>query len=372
MKAKVVVGSLLATMMTFQVMAQRAENDDMYFNSKDREKLRTEKGDASFNDKIDSDYNTFRKKHFDKNEPEAEVVKENTNPTDSYSSRTINPEYISRSSSEQASEDENYYVEGYVPANTYDSYSASGNNNNWNYNNSYYGSYGYNSPSSALYNPYCGTCSQGMSPYYYGGSGLALSLGYMWGSPGWNYGMSYGWGNSYNPYNYYPSYYSSYYSPYYSGYGYGYGYYPANYYVTPESSRPNYGKRPSRHSAVVTPMPRSSGGRVSSTTNADGNLNGRTRQPVDEYYVKPFKRTSSLDSYINSSNGGSRGSYARPSSDYPASRTRDSYSSPARESRSSYSTPTRSSSSEVSMPSRSSSSGGSSSGGSSPAPRKRD
>jgi hypothetical protein len=356
MKAKVIIGSLLATVMTFEVVAQRVENDDMYFNSKDREKLKAEKGDVSVNDKIDSDYNTFRKKHFDKNEPETEVVNGTANPTDSYSARTINPEYISRSNAEQASEEENYYIDGYVPANTYDSYSASANNNNLNYNNSYYGTYGYGSPYGSMYGN--GACSPWMNPYGYAGSGMALSLGYMWGSPSWNYGMSYGWGNAYNPYGFYPSYYS----PYYSGYGYGY----PTYYGNNDASRPNYGKRPSRHSAIVSPTPRSSE-RVSSNTSTSGSSSGRTRQPVDEYYVKPFKRTPTTGSFLDPTSGGSR--YASPrSTDSPGSRTRDSYSSPSRESRSSYSTPTRSSSSGVSMPSRSS--GGS--GGSSPAPRKRD
>lgn len=380
MKAKVmIIGSLLVSVVAFEGMAQRAENDDMYFNSKDREKkLKGEKADASVidkNDKIDSDYNAFRKKHFDKNESETEVVEKTENPTDSYSARTINPEYISRSKAEESSEDEqNYYVEGYVPANTYDSYSASNYNNNWNYNNGY-GNYAYGSPYSSLYNPYSVSCNPWMSPYYSGAPGWTLSMGYMWGSPGWNsgwnYGMSYGWGSSYyNPYNYYPSYYSPYYysSPYYNGYS-----YPTYYYGSNEPSKTNYAKRPSRHSAIVTPTPRSSE-RVTTNATTSGGSNGRTRQPVDEYYVKPFKRTTTTDGYVNPASGSSRERYSRPTtSEYPASRTRDSYSSPTREtrdSRSSYSTPSRSSSPDFSTPSRSTSSGGS--GGSSPAPRKRD
>jgi hypothetical protein len=375
MKTKVVVGSLLATMLTFEVMAQRAENDDMYFNSKDREKLRSEKvevavGGKSANDKIDSDYNTFRKKHFDKDEAETEVVKEATNPTDSYSARSINPEYIARSNGEQATEEENYYMEGYVPPNVYDSYSASNYDNTGNYNNynnSYYGNYGYGGYNgmSSMYSPYY-NCNPWMSPYNPYASGLTLSMAYMWGNPwnsGWSYGMSYGWGNSYyNPYSYYPSYYS----PYYGG---GYGY--PSYYGVVDASRPNYGKRPSRHSAIVSPTPRSSE-RVSANTTTSGST-GRTRQIVDEYYVKPYKRTTSSDSFMNSSTDGSGDRYSRPTtSDYPATRTRDSYSSPSKDSRSSYSTPTRTSSPQISTPSRSSgSSSGGSSGGSSPAPRKR-
>jgi hypothetical protein len=376
MKTRIVIGSLVATVMSFQALAQRAENDDLYFNKKDREKLKAENAsvpsEKSVNDKIDSDYNAFRKAHFDKTEEKTDSV---NNPTDSFSARNVNPEYISRSNSAQASEDEqNCYVEGYAANNT-DSYSANNysssnynngnynngnynnnygnyNNSNWNNSNGYYGSnYGY-SPYNSLYSPYYGSCNPWMSPYY-GGTGLTMSLNYMFGSPGWNYGMNYGYGygNSYNPYN--TGYYSSGYSPY-SNYG-----YPTNNYSSGSTdSNTHYGKRPSRHSAVVTPTPRY----TQQSSNTNGGSNGRTRQPVDEYYVKPFRRTYSYDNSSltsPSSTGGSR--YSRPTStDYPASRTRESYSSPTRESRSSYSTPSYSS------PSRSSSMGsspGRSSGG---------
>lgn len=343
MKARIVFGGLapiVIAMMTFQLAAQHAENDDMYFTSKDREKLKAENMTASVNDKIDGDYKAFKKKHFDStqeeaNQSETEVV----NPTDSYSSRTVNPEYISRSNSEQASEDElNYYLEGYTPANAYNSYSSSNYNNNLynnNWNNSWgngnnYG-YGY-SPYNSWYSPYYGYCNPSMSPYYSGGSGLTLSMGYMWGmSPGWSYGMNYGWGNSYyNPYSYSPSYYG----------------YPS-YYGSSEYSSGNYGKRPSRHSAVVTATPRSRE-RVSASTS--GSTNGRSRQTVDEYYVKPFRRTTT---YERPADGYSSDQFTRPRST-DNSRTRESYNSNPRESRQSYSAPSRSSSGG-STPSRSSS-----------------
>lgn len=346
MKTRIVIGVLMASMLALPVAAQ-VENDDMYFKAKDREKLRAEQASASItvNDKIDNNYKAFKKRHFE----ESEEVTENVNPTDSYSARTVNPEYISRSNSEQASEDEqNYYVEGYTPPNTYDSYS-SGNynnlntntwNNNWNYRNSWYG----NSFYDPFYSPYYGSCNPWMSPYY-GGSGWTMSLGYTWGTswgPGWNYGMGYGWGG--NPYGYY--------SPYsnwgYSNWGYPTYYNNGGYY---ENTRGGvtYGKRPSRHSAVVTPTQRSN----QRVTN-NGNTNGRVRQTSDEYYVKPMRRTSTFEN-----------SYSRPTSSSPGVRTRESYNSNSREStRPTYSTPSRSSSystpsrSGGSMPSRSS--GGSS------------
>lgn len=346
MKA-MMIGSFAATLIVFQGVAQRGENDDMYFNSKDREKLSVT---AAANDKIDSDYKAFKKKHFD----ESKEITETTNPTDSYSARNINPEYISRSNSEQASEDEqNYYLEGYKP-NTYDSYSAGGytyyndslnSNNNFNYNNNLYGSssmYGANS-----YNSYCGYCDPWMSPYYSGGSGMMISLSYMWGNGGYYnpYRNPYGY---YNPYSYYPSGYG--YSPYNSGYGYP-SYYGPSYYGSSEPSGINYGKRPSRHSAIVQPMPRSSQN-ISSTTTTSGSVNGRSRKTDDEYYVKPSRRVSSFENTSES-----RDSYTRPT-DYL--RTRESSNS-SRESRPTYSPPSRSSSSP--SPSRSSGSSGSRSRG---------
>lgn len=335
MKTRIVIGSLMATLVVFQAWAQRAENDDMYFNSKDRQKLKSETASISVNDKIDSDYKAFKKKHFD---GDTEEQAENVNPTDSYSSRNVNPEFVSRSNSEQASEDEqNYYVEDYT-ANTYDSYSSPNyrnydNYSNWNYNNSFYG------PSyRSWYSPYCGYCDPWRNPYY-GGSGWSFSVGYMWGNP-WNNG----WGSPF--YDPFYGYYSPYSSPYYSGWGYpGYYYYPGT-----EVTRGNYGKRPSRHSAVVTPGQRSSQQRMSSN-NTNDRVN-RSRQTTDEYYVKPSRRTSTFDN-------SSRDRYTRPSSNddfFRPTRTRES--SPS--SRPSYS-PSRSSGSS-SAPSRSSGSSSGSSG----------
>lgn len=319
MKA-MMIGSFAATLIAFQGVAQGGENDDMYFNAKDRQKL---SASVSANDKIDSDYKAFKKKHFD----EVEAIAETKNPTDSYS-RNINPEYISRSNSEQASEDEqNYYVEGYTP-NTFDSYSAGNynnytdnlNNSNLNYNNRY------NASSWNSYSPYYGYCNPWRSPYYNGGSSMTISLSYVWSSGG----------AYYNPYSNYPSYYSPY-SP-----NYGYGYPSYYYYGNSEPSRINYGKRPSRHSAIVNPAQRSS---RNVTTNTNRSTNGRTRQTTDEYYVKPSRRVATFEN-----TGSDR--FKNNSTDY--SRTRESYNT-TRESRSTYSAPSRSSSS----PSRSSSSGSS-------------
>lgn len=354
MKTRIVIGGLLVSMLTLNVSAQQAENDDLYFKSKDREKMRADHAVASINGKIDKDYKAFKKKNFDEPTVEETVTPPLTvNLTDSYSARTINPEYISRSNSTQASEDEqNYYIEGYAPANTYDSYSGGTYNNysntlNSNYQNSWYGSSAYNS----FYSPYYGYYNPYMNPYYSGSPGWMMSLGHTWGnmySPGWGFGIGYGWGSSYyNPYSLYNSY-----SPY--GY-YGYPGYSNNGGYYSEAPKPNYGKRPSRHSAVVTPTQQSRQ-RVA-TTNNNSSPNGRTRQTADEYYVKPFKRTSTFD---NTTGGYTHDRYTSPTKSSSPTRTRESYNGNSRESRTTYSTPSRSSSGGSYTPSRSSS--GSSSG----------
>jgi hypothetical protein len=354
MKTRIVIGGLLVSMLTFNVSAQQVENDDLYFKSKDREKMKAENAIASINDKIDKDYKAFKKKNFDE-VTEEDVATTSVNPTDSYSARTINPEYISRSSSAQASEDEqNYYLEGYAPVNTYDSYSGGTYNNyssnlNSNYQNSWYGSTASNNPwyipyHNPWYTPYFIPCGPTLSPYYSSNPGWTMSLGYTWGnmySPGLSFGMMYSWGNPYYPYNSYSPYVYSGYTPYYNNGGY-----------SSEASKPNYGKRPSRHSAVVTPTQQSRQ-RVA-TTNNNGSPNGRTRQTTDEYYVKPFKRTSTFE---NTTGGYTRDRYTSPTESASPTRTRESYNSNSRESRTTYSTPSRSSSNESVTPSRSSSGG---------------
>lgn len=335
MKKRIVIVGLLAIMAAFRVSAQHVENDDMYFNAKDREKLKSADAEGTLNTSSSSPKKKKSQEQEQVIEPEASL-----NPTDSYSARTINPEYISRSNSAQASETEqSYYIEGYTAPNNYDSYSATkynstnpGNYNSSGYNNGNYGSNMYGS-SAWGYSPYYGYNNPYMMNPYSGGSGWNLSLGYYSGcgcGSGWNYGLSYGFGNSlYSPYNYYNPY--SYYSP----YSYGYGGYPTTYYGgSHETSTRNYGKRPSMNSAFVTPIKRTTQS-VSTTTNTSGN---RMRQSTDEYYVKPARRASSW------STTSPFDSYQRGTSDY--SRTRSggsmpSYSSPSR-SNSSYSSPSRS------------------------------
>jgi hypothetical protein len=364
MKARIVLASLLVSMMVVEVSAQRAEYDDMYFRGKDREINKAISADEAF-----ASAKTKKQK---KNDEDAmdEVVsdnEDNSNPTDSYSARNVNPEYVSRSNSEKASEDEsNYYLEGYTPAPA----SSNSNFNNSYYNNanwarnSYYANNGWNSS----YNGSCGYCDPWMGPGYGGG------FYDPWMTPSYGLGPSYGWrtgwsvsfmyGNYWNPYGGY----GGMYNPYYGG-GFGYpGYYGGNnfYYESPRIV--NYGKRPSRHSAVVQPTQRADSRTRTNTTGNVANVNStnrtRQRQVQDEYYVRPSRR-SSTSAFDNSSPwnpGGSRNGFSTPQSTQP-SRSRDSYNPPTRTSSPSY-TPS-------SSPSRggSSGSGGGGGGGSSPRPR---
>jgi hypothetical protein len=345
MKTKCIIGSLLFIAIVWPASAQRVENDDMYFNAKDREKLKAAQANAF----DDNRTNSKKKVKAVERESIEEAVVEG-NPTDSYSARTVNPEYISRSNAQQATEEESYFVEGYTPAtpvysaNTNSPYSNQWNNNY--YRNSWYGNpyaWGYD----PFYSPYYGYSNPWMSPYYGYGSGWSFTMSYAWGNC-----MRCGWGNPYAYYGYSP----------YSFWGYPYGnYYGSGYYY--ENVRTaTYGKRPSRHSALVTPTQRTA---QAVTTNDAGRIRTTTRTTADEYYVRPSRRTTSYDN--TSSTYSADRTRSNTTSDYSnTTRTRDTSINRSSNSGSSYSTPSRSSSSSgggvrTSSPTRSSGGGSGSS-----------
>src|SRR5687767_8798499 len=125
MKSKVALLSLASLIFTFAASAQGIENDDMYFNSKDRAKLNAQKAsEVSYSASIK------------KNKKETVEETEPVNPTDSYSARNVNPEYAARSNSETAQADNgDYFVNDYQ-------YNKASNFNNFNNNFSNW----YNSP----------------------------------------------------------------------------------------------------------------------------------------------------------------------------------------------------------------------------------
>lgn len=340
------------------------EYDDMYFRSKDREKqnatLKAAKSEEVY---ASNSYETFKKKNF----TEPTMLDEYRNPTDSYSARNVNPEYISRSYSEQASEDEqNYFVEGYTAAvttNAFD-YNQGYYYNGWNgnqmnnmnmFNPGWYGPAYYNrwnNPwawNDPWMNPYMGMGGMGMYPYM--GSGWNMSLGYGmgWGNPwnsGWNMGLGYTWGNSfYNPMRW-PS--NLWYCP------------TGNPGLVSDSRRATYAKPVSRAGNYTAYNPNASvtnnavnnrstsgsnvsNGRVSSTQQGDEHYNPRRRAAMmnETYYNSISNSRQSTDGMRSSGNN----SYQRSNS----SSWSNSNSSPSRSSgmssgsSSGYSAPARSS-----------------------------
>jgi hypothetical protein len=356
MKTKLLLGSLLS-LMAFSGLAQ-VENDDMYFNSGDRQKFKEARSSQVA-------YASTKESKIKENDPSEDV-----NPTDSYSARNTNPEFSARSNAESAQQDnQDYFVQNYKyhNANNLNNWNSDFNNwygNSW-YNSSYYspGIYGWNSP---YYGGYSSFSNPWYNPYFQ--SGWSSSFSYYYGN-NWNYG----WGMGYNygcPYNGWgsPFGYSSFYSPYYGG---GYGYrYPSviivddNYY-----SRPNYSRRNSRSSYInrtqtglsnrVSPSSYSntgrgsrsdSGGRVSSTNNQNSR---------PEYYNRAWRNQTTSPSSTTDSNSSGRTRSSSWSGSNPNTNTNSSYNRSNSSSNSSYSPPSRSSSSYDGGGSRSS---GSSSG----------
>jgi len=206
MKTKVAILSLAAICFGGSLMAQ--EIDDMYFTRKDRAKLNAAKADEA----------TYSASKKNKGNDEAASADESVNPTDTYSARSTNPEYVSRSNSEQAvTDNQDYYVTDYRNSTANNLNKFNNNYNNWYnsswYNSGYYGNSMYSGFNSPYY--YNSFSNPWMSPYYQPGWGSSLSFYY--GSPYYN---NYGYGGGYG------GYYDPFYNPYYgynSGFGMGYG-----------------------------------------------------------------------------------------------------------------------------------------------------
>lgn len=291
MKTRGIVLGLMVACVAGTVMAQ--ENDDMYFNKKDRAKLNAQKAQATalaYSNKNGSDDLDFNDDVFA--------------ATASYSTRNTNPEYISRSNSEVAqSDNEDYFIVSESYANAQNLSRFNDNYNNW-YNNPWY-SNSYYAPSRYAWNsPFYGGFN---SPWGYGyGSGMYVSVGYGWGSP---YYGGY-WGSGYSPWDYgygYP--YGGYYGNswgYYNGWGYygGNNYWGNNVIIINDGAGRNvaYNKRPSRGGMIAN---ENAGNRTRSQiiSRGDGNSNGRVATPTsgrtqqtagrqDEYYNRSWRRAS--------------------------------------------------------------------------------
>ncbi len=269
MKIRTALLSLLIVSVSSAASAQ-LEQDDMYFTSKDRAKLQASRPMTM---------NTISSEH---------EVATAINPTDSYSARNVNPEYISQSKvGSNSNEVAPYFIPDYTPKSVnqglnsnmssysnYNNLAYSGAAGSYNMNRYYYGM------SSMYGNPY----GSGYNPSMY--MNMYDPFAYRYNNYGFGMGSYYSYGiyNSYNPYNYSfmlggggPQFgWNSYYN---MGYGMGYNYYPRTIIVLNDNNRNNnvvYGKRASRSSDinnnVVTYDGRNSG--MVTTTDAQGRARG--------------------------------------------------------------------------------------------------
>jgi hypothetical protein len=265
--ASVLVGSLVISSCSSNKMTASAPNDNLYFMASDV-KMATQYAVANNNPQ------SFRN-----------ISEEPTLIEENFSSRNVNPEYISRyqaTESATAADDGVIYFDE-----SSDSQGTTGNINAYDNYTTYGGSsQGFNSPINFNfgmgfgYSPW----GWGMSPYFgfnYGWGfrpGLSIGMGMGWGYPmypgyGWGYPMypNYGWGY-----------------PMYPGYGWGYPRYPVypGYpsYVLPGGEygdrRVVYGARPTRGAAITNTGIRGNDGVMPSTARAQARQNASAVNPA--------------------------------------------------------------------------------------------
>jgi len=265
--------------MAVSSVAVAQENDDMYFNSRDRVRLNEETQVAL----------TARYKENDRLAVRTNPV----NPSDSYSGRGVNPEFNAQAKNGATVVQENpdYFLSGYQPKNInrnqYAASSPSYSNCNCGLNNPYgmgYGGFGnpYGMGYGGFGNPYNSFSPYGnfYSPY---GNGLTTSMGFGFGGFGSMYsmGMGYGMGSMYgNPYGMY--------NPY--GYGNRYGY-PTTIIVTGTDQGQAYGRRSSRSTSMNNNYVNTSGSAV--TTNGRSRATGQERTSQSNYYNPSWRNDAS-------------------------------------------------------------------------------
>lgn len=336
---------LLLAAFIINIGAFAQEDDDMYFNAKDRTKLQSKERQ----DQIAYEASVKKAKKM-REEPAAEEEGQNEesvealNPTDSYSARNINPEYEARSTAKLSqSDDQDYFVNNY----NYQ-YATSSNMNNWNnnfnswYGNPWYSANYYNAPINSWNSPYYGYSDPYYSPWYnpyWNNNGWSTSFSYYWGNSYNSYGnYGYGWGGNYN-------YWNRPYCGYASSWGFGYGYnsgypgwygYPGSVIIINNGEGtygPRYAKRGSRGNDVVNTTRPNTGTRTQvsdafgsnnrsqreatagRTSNLNNNAvtpanttNGRSRQQGSEYYNRTWRRVTQEPSNASNSNSNSNSS----------------------------------------------------------------
>jgi len=204
MKSKITFLIILTVSAAFVVSAQEVEFDDMYFRSKDRVVLATS-----------------QRLTMNAASKELEVISP-INPTDSYSARNVNPEYLSQTKVNPSSAKQSpvaYFIPGFVPTSLNQNiFNETAFSNNMGMMMNPYSSFGMGMGGmnmggmrmmSGLYNPYNSFYANpwmgdpfGYNSFYRPGwnTGMSMSMGWgmggfnNWGSP-WNnfYGMN-SWG----------------------------------------------------------------------------------------------------------------------------------------------------------------------------------
>lgn len=307
MKIRIAFLSLLAMLITVVASAQVVEYDDMYFNSKDRVKV-----------------TSARPVTMTHEQKELNQVVTPINPTDSYSARNVNPEYISQSKINPTEVLENapYFTPDYTPTGVNQSiYNNAYPSNNY-YNsmfNNPYGMSAFGSPFNSFYSPY-----SAFSPFGYGGmypssgwsSMWSIGMGFGYGMMGYpSMGMGMGWGCGYC--------FNSFYGYGMSPWGFG-NYYPGGLVVisNPDNARPvTYGRRTSRSNDLNNQVYNNNRANGTTTTVVDANgkvrgAGGRTTSGNEpgSYYQRgwrenPATRPSSTWSNTNSNRSGTQSSW---------------------------------------------------------------
>lgn len=298
MKSRITFLGSLLMLMTWVGQAQDMEYDDLYFRSKDRPVLVT----AKVNQELVRQNSV---KETAKQLEGAPVI----NPTDSYSARNVNPEYISQSKVDPNSTElpAPYFTTDFAPvsvnSNLLNSYSSTTNPcmsclpmgwGNSFYPYSSFGMMGFN-PYSNFYSPW-GYDPFGYNSFYRPGWSWSLGMSMMWGSGGY-YGMN-PWMNL--------GYGGGFYNPWYGGYGY------PTYIVAVDpnnAGRVAYGKRTSRSTDLNNPVTVNNRNYVqAATVDSQGRSRGSSGRvaanSTSDYYQRGWRTNpETRSSWSNSSSG---------------------------------------------------------------------
>lgn len=291
MKSKIAYAGSVLMMISVLSFAQEVEYDDLYFRSKDRPVLTAEVASKELK----------RQATIQETSRKLESTATTINPTDSYSARNVNPEYLSQAKVDPNSpaEPAPYFTQDFSPVSVNSSLSnsvmtptyASNCMSCWNsgWNNGFYPTYGFGmmsgfgSPYSGFYSPYSspwGYDPYGYNNFYQPGWSWSIGMSMMWGS---GFGMNpwsspWGWNSGF--YNYNP--------------WYGYGYPTTVVVVDPNAGNIQYRKRVSRSSDVNNNVTFNNRNAVAQTGQVDtqGRVrgsSGRTNTTEAGYYQRGWR-----------------------------------------------------------------------------------